>query len=796
VDWFLREAKAASALNHPGIITVHEVIQSESGLAIVTEFVDGAPLRKFCGSPMAVDRAIRCGSQVAHALCAAHSRNIIHRDIKPENIMLRADGLVKVLDFGLAQGMGGVEDEVMSQLRVGTLRYMSPEQATGGRLTAATDIFSLGLVLYELVAGRHPFPAATVEATLQAICFEPPDPPSRWGREVPKRLETLILEMLAKQPEARPGAAEVASRLDKLAHATGERGGRFRLVAALAVLAAVISGSVWFWNKSGKAGSAALTPIPITATAGFDSWPDISPDGDEVVYSWGESPDAYTHIFLKRLDQDTSVKLLEAEPGTRIGHPKWSADGRRIFYKRASPRPGAESIWSIARDGKDARLTVSLTGAELSSGMDCSPDGKRIIYADRLGNVWRFGLRSLDLESGQRTALTEPVEGWGDWDPRYSPDGQKIVFKRVKTAGDDQLYVMPSKGGPAAQLTSLRHSSIFGHVWFLKDKLLVSAQLGSVIHGLWRISAERAGEQVAIFESGLDATMPAVSKNRIVWVNRVNDYNIYSVPLAGGKAVKRIASPMLDSKPAFAPDGRLAYVSRRSGSPEVWVTGADGGGAVRITDLKADVARPAWSPDGRRIAFSMQRFGAAKIFTIRCAPGTLRCETPVPLIDGENPTWSLDGRFLYFKSDEDQIWKFPMSGGQAVRIAAGLEALTSDDGKWLYLTRADTNARFCRVRLDQDGNRTGEEEVVLARGTNSAGLQHWALAGDEILFWESNINSKFSGLRAYDTRTKRLRTVVETPAAEYPAVSPDRKTVWYAQPDAAGGTLMTAEWGH
>ena len=133
-----------------------------------------------------------------------------------------------------------------------------------------------------------------------------------------------------------------------------------------------------------------------------------------------------------------------------------------------------------------------------------------------------------------------------------------------------------------------------------------------------------------------------------------------------------------------------------------------------------------------------------------------------------------------------------------MHVAAGYQALTSQDGKWLYIPRipADGRGKFCRIRLDSHGKATGSEEMVLGRETNSANWQHWTLAGDEIVFWDSNMSSRFSGLRAYHTVTKRLRTVVETPAAEFPAVSPDGKTIWYAKPDAAGGTLMVAEWSH
>lgn len=795
VDWLLREAKAASALNHPGIITVHEVIQSESGLAIVMEFVAGTAMRTLCGRPNPVNQVIRCGTQIAGALSAAHERGIIHRDVKPENIMIRADGLAKVLDFGLAQFLSREEDTLLTQFRVGTLRYMSPEQAHGEILTPATDVFSLGLVLYELAAGRHPFPAESVIEAVQAITSSTPDPPSRWQRDIPKPLDALILEMLAKAPQARPTSAEVARRLDEMSRPpAGLRSGHWR-TAALAALAAVFASGAWFsLRQPRRLEPIAVTPIPITATTGFDSWPDVSPNGDAVVYGWGASPDAHTHLYLKRFDQDAPLQLVEAEPGTRIGHPRWASDGQRIYFKRTSPRGGTESIWSVSRDGSDRRQTVSLTSAELSSGLDCSPDGKRIIYTDRPTPGRQFGIVSFDIASGGKTFLTTPSDGWGDWDPRLSPDGKSIAFKRVQTAGDDRVWIMPAAGGPARPLTSKRHS-VWGHGWLAPDHLLVSSQIGSVIHGLWAVSTEGSGEQQPVFESGLDAVMPSVGKNKIAWVNRHNDYNIYSVPLAGGTPAKRIASTMLDSKPAFALDGRLAYVSRRSGSPEIWIAGPDGANPVRITNLRGDVGRPAWSPDGSRIAFSMRRFGETRVFLARCVPGELRCDTPEPLTSGANPTWSADGKILYFASErEDEIWKMPIAGGTPVHVAPGLEALESSDGAWLYFTRLSGSGRFFRIPVG--GGAKGGEEMVLGRGTNSAGLMHWTLAGDEIVFWESNINSKFSGLRAYHTVTKRLRTVTEARAAEYPTISADGKTVWFAQPDAAGGTVMVAERGH
>jgi Tol biopolymer transport system component len=307
------------------------------------------------------------------------------------------------------------------------------------------------------------------------------------------------------------------------------------------------------------------------------------------------------------------------------------------------------------------------------------------------------------------------------------------------------------------------------------------------------MSADGSGEAESVFQSGLDAVMPAVRNKKVVWINQIDDYNIYSVPLTGGEPVKRIASPMFDSEPSLAPDGRIAYVSRRSGSPEIWIAASDTANSVRITNLKGDVGRPAWSPDGSRIAFSMQRFGVTTILSTHCTPGGLRCESPVAVIEGRDPAWSANGRFLYFTANlPDQIWRVPISGGPAMYVARGVEALASRDGRWLYVRRAPV-PEFYRVGLDADGGVTGSEERVLVRKDNGADLEHWALAGDEIIFPENSINSSFSGLRAYNTVTKQLRTIVESATAKCPAVSPDGKTVWFAQSDATGATVMAAE---
>lgn len=800
-EGFLREARAASSLNHPGIVTIHEVMQSEAGLAIVMELVEGKPLRKICGKEHEVASAARWISQAAGALAAAHNAQIIHRDIKPENIVLRPDGLVKVLDFGLAQ-RGALPDGSKPQL-TGTLRYMSPEQARQEELHAASDVYSLGVVLYELLAGRHPYTNGGFEETLQAVRGGEIEPISRRRRDLPKVLETLLEAMLRRVPERRPSAHEVASRLEDLqrqmASPAGSSSNRL-WVAGAAVAALLVLGVLWFNARK----SAPLEPstlpnfgqlaaVPLTSSKGFDSWPDLSPDGKLIAYGWGKSPDAYTHLYLKDWNQDEPIPLLESRPGARIGHPRWSPDGKRIFFKQTSARHG-EAIFSVAKDGSDLREESKLMTGELSSGLDISADGKTLLFSDRESRtLWRFYLYQLDLVTKEKKQISSTNEGWGDWDPKFSPDGKQIAFKRVHSPGDDQMFVMPATGGAPRRL-NLPRESIYGYTWTPEAQILIAGQLGSVIHGLWLISPSGQGQPASVFESGFNATMPAVNRERVVWVNQVKDYNLYSVPIAGGTPVRRVSSPVLDSRPGFSRDGRLAFISQRSGSPEIWLSRLDSSSAVRVTDLKGDLTRPSWSPDGTRLLFSVQRFGISKIYEMTCPSGTLQCEAPRELREGTNPTWAAGKKGYFFRdAAKGELWWQPGTGEHAVWLCAGEEALATADGKWLYLARRTPGGRFFRIPLDSEGKPAGPEEMVIKQGSNSVSLLHWTLAGAEVLYWESSIESKFSGLRSYNVNTRETRTILETVAAEYPAVSPDGKSVWFAQPDTAGATLMGAE---
>jgi serine/threonine protein kinase len=218
---FLREARAASALNHPNIVIIHEIGDTPEGERfIVQEFIEGATLRALLTAPLPLPQALDIARQIARALAAAHAAGIVHRDVKPENIMIRADGFVKVLDFGLArvsppeaEALTQTNFETMEGVLLGTPAYLSPEQASGRHAGPEADVFALGVVLYEMLAGRRPFSAPGTLGLIAAIVGEQPLPASRVNPAVPRAVSDLVESMLAKSPEERPPARAIEQQL-------------------------------------------------------------------------------------------------------------------------------------------------------------------------------------------------------------------------------------------------------------------------------------------------------------------------------------------------------------------------------------------------------------------------------------------------------------------------------------------------------------------------------------------------------------------------------------------------------
>ena len=413
-----REAKAASALNHHGIVTIHEVVPSGPSPAIVMELVEGKPIREVCGKPLPVSEVLDIVLQIAEALAAAHAGGVIHGDIKPENIFLRPDRYVKLLDFGLARKVTTETLALGYSPVLGTLRYMSPEQARAEPLTPASDVFSLGLVLYELLAGRHAFPATSALDTAQGILEKKAPALSSLNPHAPARLDLLVHAMLAKEPSARPTAESVVRTLRELRN---PRKGLLDSVkaawkwaaAAILILLACFAG--WRWKQARVAGNAATfrqitTLIPENrATAAA-----ISPDGKLAAYANVDG------IFLRTV-QNGDTRTLSAPGDFLVDRLAWFADGTKLVASGFSTTTNLPSIWLISTSGADA--TLLRTHARWATP---SPDGTEIACVSQdWSEIWVTGTHGENPRKVVTGAAADtiPILFW-------SPDGRRLAFQR------------------------------------------------------------------------------------------------------------------------------------------------------------------------------------------------------------------------------------------------------------------------------------------------------------------------------------------------------------------------------
>ena len=357
---FVQEARAASALNHPNIITIHDIDQTEGTAFIAMEYVTGTTLAELIPRKgMKLTDALRYSVQIADALATAHAAGIVHRDLKPANVMVSEKGLVKVLDFGLAKltesakgdASGTTEPRTEEGTILGTVAYMSPEQAEGKQVDARSDIFSLGSLLYEMVTGQKAFQGTSKISTLSAILHQDPKPVSGITPTIPADLEKLINRCLRKDPARRyQHMDDVKVALEELKEDSDS--GRLQVMAAkprqfastrhvgsvLAVVALIATGWYWMSRQRPARPEAPLTPAPLTSYPGSERGASFSPDGNQVAFAWnGEKADNWD-IYVKLIGANQHLRLT-THPA-RDTWPAWSPDGRRIAFSRDLGKSG------------------------------------------------------------------------------------------------------------------------------------------------------------------------------------------------------------------------------------------------------------------------------------------------------------------------------------------------------------------------------------------------------------------------------------------------------------------------
>ena len=754
---FHREARAVAALNHPGIVTIHDTGEEHGTPYIVTELVDGTTVRTLLADEngLGTRQVIEIGSQVAEALAAAHGASITHRDVKPENIMVTRTGRVKLLDFGLAQAPANDanQSQTMTALRtevgtvLGTPAYMSPEQVRGEGLDSRSDIFSLGVVLYEMTIGGRPFggptPADVVSAVLRT------DPPPLSESSVPSALRLIIERCLRKRPDERfQSAADLAFALMSLAarpSATGEAAAgagfsrsRAWLVAAPLAAVAVLTG-IGIYRLAISGNPAALVRVrPFATEAHGESQPVWSPDGRSIAYM--SAVDGTQTIVVNSLTSPTPAPIMRCPA---LCEPvAWSSDGSRIVYQSRTSHLDAR-LWSVARTGGEPAAVFKDDVVALASGL--SPDGKRLALL-RIVNLpndggSRYGLflseppgaEPVRLEAFPLRDLIQPTR------VAWSPDSARLL---IFSSGPAQIHVVWPSERKIKQIPLDRRTDVSMSA---DPRFAVVAQpsLEATRTGLQWLDTE-TGRLAPLLTSENMLSSPAVSPDgsSIAYVANEVDFDLVAIPLDGSPIRPLLASRLAEHSVHYSPRAdEFAYVKAGEASEirvrqpstlaerlvvsrgdfgqqpatvrfaavafspdgtkvaynqgfEIWISPANGGTPAKLTRNSGEFA-PEWSPDGASIAFNYATPKWGGLAKVRVGADSDPVRLRPGMCGSVAPAWSPDGAWIACGRVPKGLDLVPAAGGQPHSVGDQYEpvAVWSRDSNRLYVIRAADGRR-------------------------------------------------------------------------------------------------------
>ena len=702
---FAQEAKAASALNHPNILHIYDISAQDGVDFIAMEYVKGETLAQRIGrKELPLKQTLKYASQIADALTTAHRAGIIHRDIKPSNLIVSDKGVVKVLDFGLAKLIEPTEPNPGSPTEsmkadsaprtevgtvVGTVAYMSPEQAAGKNVDARSDIFSFGTTLYEMVTGRRPFQGDTKMSTLAAIIHHEPPPPSEFAGALPPELEKIIARCLRKDPERRAQHMDdVKLALEELKEesesgktATAARQPRSAVFRYVAVAAgAVIAGAAAFWfvaNYLQREDAAIYQLRPITRDEARSFNPALSPDGKLLVYSSDRAGGNNVDLWLQQVAGGEPMRLTRHP--ARETDARFSADGSQIVFVRA----GA-GVYTIPALGGTERLIV-----KEGSNPSYSPDGQWIAYTTGYpGSRELYGLFLIPSSGGAPRKVPAALDAFCC--PLWSPDGTHLVVVTnevqplVGTTHRRDWAIVPREGGAPIRLRAEQHLRGEGFSAFQPVA--------------W------VGNPDRLFFSGTRA-------------GRTNIWSVEIDPRKGtlrGKPRRLTAgtgefpgSPSLDSRIPF---------STGTGSMSLYSLGLDAregkatGESQRVIQAGASEQFPTVTSDGRKMVFASRKLGTLDIWMKDLVTGE---ESVVVATPDEEPRGviSPDGSRLAFQRVENQRqvnYLFPLPGGPEEKFCEGCGSMLgfSSDGKSVLVSEGEPT-RFVLFEID-----TGRKTVL------------------------------------------------------------------------------------
>lgn len=815
---FEREAKSASALNHPNIITIYEVGTWKSADFIAMEFVDGMSVRQILNEKdIGVNEALNIAIQVASALSAAHAAGIIHRDIKPENLMRRPDGLVKVLDFGLAkQTIESLEREEVDSdavtrranstipgMIMGTVAYMSPEQARGRKTDARTDIWSLGVVLYEMLTGRTPFSGETKSDLLVGILKGEPELLSDTGSEPIHELNNILKKALTKDKAERYQSVKellidlkiVQNELssgdhktellrittrEETAMTTGstEPASSVALAPArnalwplipIAVLAAIF-GFWYLWKRQPQD----ATPLSSLTTTQVTSWksepgdndpsnPRLSPDGKLIAFVANKN--GRSSIWIKQLGGgDAFTRKQEDSTDTS---PVWSPDGGQIaFY---SDRGGMKGIWAIPALGGAPKLLGAIdprlvnTSARL---IEWRADNSTIYFE---GNQNLF---ALNIDTSQVSKVTSFDEKrYMDYRFSISPDGKYIAYTNISD-GQRDIWIADLNGQNPVRITDDKADDS-NPLWLPDgDRIVYNSERDGVRQICVAYRDGRTPRQITLNDNDITLSDVSADGSKILYSSNKDDSDLWSISSSGGKETQITSDIGVEFWPDAAPDGTaLAYqaIKRISVSGQTLNSGAfvrqltGDGTATEISDDAFDLK---WAPNGKKIAFLRSRSGNNSLWIVSSGGGDARqivagnvlfggyTDLPYTRSQTQDYQWSPDSESIVFSSIRDgvsNIWQVNVETQALTQLSANANGkvlffnpLISRDGKavvWLARDVSEPKVTSWNIWYRTDG-----DAVQLYHSDDQLRLLGWSDSGRSVLV-KSIVGSRVESVR-------------------------------------------------
>jgi Tol biopolymer transport system component/DNA-binding winged helix-turn-helix (wHTH) protein len=612
--------------------------------------------------------------------------------------------------------------------------------------------------------------------------------------ERPKFIETLprvgyrflvAVEWVAKNGEK--GAPADGRAGASASERTGSWHSSTWLAVGGALLLAV--GGIGIWKLVRHRQQGALPPIevvPLMNLAGYEYSPAFSPDGNQVAFGLldKDKPGLYTTV-------------VGGEKSFRLTHnsgdccPRWSPDGRQIAYSHSTDE-GIVIYVTPALGGTQRRVYEGLDSF-MSRPLDWSPDGKFLAITESHGDKSHSWIALLSLDDLSTRRLTSPSGQYMDYGPAFSPDGSSVAFVRSIVAGMvTDLYVVSVFGGEPRRVT-FDHRAIFGPPSWTPDgrELVYASDLAGRPRNLFRVSAS-GGTPQRVAGVGAGADGPSVSRkgHELVYQQAytrtyIERVNLKDATHQQGPATRFMSEKGGQFRPHFSPDGkRIAFESERSGYSEIWACESDGSNCGPLTTMHGLAGAPRWSPDGRYIAFEFHTEEHGEIYLLEVATGTTRLFVTLPGSDNGGPSWSRDGKALYFYSDRGggsfQLWKIQLSGGAPVQVTkhGGVFAAESEDGRFLYFAKYQTPGIW---KMPIEG---GEESSVMDE-QGGKGWWNWALTRRGIYYLAD-------GVKFFDFATEKKTSVFNSDTRLHMglAVSPDGKSILYPRIDVAESTIM------